>query len=180
MFEKFADAARRAVVLAQEQARDQGSDRILPEHLLLGVLRCPGSPGEELLRAAGAGAAAVERELARAEPGDAAALATLGIDLGEVRRAAEESFGAGALERTGGRRGRWFAGHIPFDRGTKKALELALREAVRIGDRHVGTEHLVLGLLHPEHAAAQALGRLGITLTAMRSTVADRPGRRAG
>lgn len=180
MFERFTDPARRAVVLAQEEARERRADRIRPEHLLLGILRCPGTPGEELLRAAGVGADEVDHDLVRARPDDAAALATLGIDLDEVRRRAEESFGAGALERARGRYRRWFAGHIPFDRDAKKALELALREAIRLGDRHIGTEHVLLGLLHPDHAASRVLAGRGITLTGMRRTVAERPGRQAG
>lgn len=180
MFEKFTDPARRAVVLAQEETRERRSDRIAPEHLLFGVLRCPGTPGEELLRDAGVGVDDAERALAVVRPDDAGALATLGIDLDEVRRAAEESFGPGALERTGGRWGRWFGGHIPFHGDTKKALELALREAVRLGDRHIGTEHLLLGLLHPPATGARVLGELGVTLHDTRRAVTERRGRRAG
>lgn len=179
MFEKFTDSARTAVVRAQEEARERRSDRIGPEHLLLALLRRPGTPGEELLRAAGVDAVEVDRVLAAAPPHDAEALATLGIDLDEVRRAAEESFGPGALDRTAPRRGRWFAGHLPFEKTSKKALELALREALRLGDRHIGTEHLVLGLLHPDHTASRILERHGLTLAGMRRTVAHRP-RRAG
>lgn len=180
MFEKFTDPARQAVVLAQEEARERRSGRIGPEHLLVALLRLPGTPGEELLRDAGVGAGEVDRGLAAAGPHDAAALATLGIDLDEVRRSAEESFGEGALDRAGGRRGHWFPGHIPFEKTSKKALELALREAVRLGDRHIGTEHLLLGLLHPEHAASRVLGEHGVTLAGMRRAVTERPGRRAG
>lgn len=38
MFERFTKSARVAVVLAQEEARDSGADKITPTHLLLGVL----------------------------------------------------------------------------------------------------------------------------------------------
>ncbi|MFD7846817.1 Clp protease N-terminal domain-containing protein [Nocardia sp. NPDC059764] len=38
MFERFTDASRRAIVLAQEEARALGHDWIGTEHLLLGVL----------------------------------------------------------------------------------------------------------------------------------------------
>ncbi len=38
MFESFTDRARRAVVLAQEEARFLDHDHIGPEHLLLGVI----------------------------------------------------------------------------------------------------------------------------------------------
>jgi hypothetical protein len=37
-------------------------------------------------------------------------------------------------------------GEIPFTPRAKKALELALRESLRLGDTRVGTEHLLLGL----------------------------------
>jgi ATP-dependent Clp protease ATP-binding subunit ClpA len=39
MFERFTDRARRAVVLAQEEARKLGHDYIGTEHLLLGLIR---------------------------------------------------------------------------------------------------------------------------------------------
>jgi ATP-dependent Clp protease ATP-binding subunit ClpC len=37
MFERFTDRARRAVVLASDEARELGHDRIGPEHILLGI-----------------------------------------------------------------------------------------------------------------------------------------------
>ena len=38
MFERFTDRARRVIVLAQAQARSHDNERVLPEHLLLGLL----------------------------------------------------------------------------------------------------------------------------------------------
>ena len=116
----------------------------------------------------------VERELARADPDEAKALASIGIDLDEVRRQVEESFGPGALDRTRAARGRFRSGHIPFDPTVKKALELSLREAIRIGHRHIGTEHVLLGLLWPGNGAAQRiLAEHGLTLPGMRAAVAE-------
>lgn len=52
------------------------------------------------------------------------------------------------------------AGHIPFTPRAKKVLELALREALQIGNNYIGTEHLLLGLIREgqgtgaEHLAA--------------------------
>jgi ATP-dependent Clp protease ATP-binding subunit ClpA len=37
-------------------------------------------------------------------------------------------------------------GQIPFSPQAKKALELALREALSLGHNHIGTEHILLGL----------------------------------
>lgn len=39
------------------------------------------------------------------------------------------------------------AGHLPFTPRAKKCLELALREAAARQDKHIGVEHLALGLL---------------------------------
>src|SRR5579875_4077787 len=38
MFERFTDRARRAIVLAQEEARALDHDHVGPEHLLLGLI----------------------------------------------------------------------------------------------------------------------------------------------
>jgi ATP-dependent Clp protease ATP-binding subunit ClpA len=101
---------------------------------------------------------------------DAGALATLGIDLDEVRRATEASFGPGALDARG--RGTARSGHIPFGRSAKKALELGLREAVRLKQHHIGTGHLLLGLLRDGGGpAARALTGAGVDLAALRDDV---------
>ncbi|WP_433781124.1 Clp protease N-terminal domain-containing protein [Actinomycetospora sp. CA-101289] len=178
MFERFTEPARRVVVLAQEDARERGDQSIGSEHLLLALCGAGGTPGAGLLAAQGVTAAAVEADLRRGErPGgpdlpDREALASVGIDLDEVRGRIEDAFGPGALENTRaagrGRRRLW--GHIPFEPGAKKALEYSLREAVRRGDRSLGTEHLVLGLLHEETGRASTLLRArGLTLEGMRA-----------
>ena len=38
-------------------------------------------------------------------------------------------------------------GQIPFTPQAKKALELSIREALSLGHRYIGTEHLLLGLV---------------------------------
>jgi hypothetical protein len=48
------------------------------------------------------------------------------------------------------------AGHLPFTPRFKKAQELALREAIHLGNNYVGTEHLLLGLIR-EGAGVGAL-----------------------
>ena len=49
-----------------------------------------------------------------------------------------------------GRRDEVATGRIPFTPGAKKALELALREALSLGHNYIGTEHLLLGLVRGE------------------------------
>lgn len=98
-------------------------------------------------------------DLAVDPPTDAEALASLGIDLDEVRRQADEAFGSGALARTRAARERdaGFGRHLPFDRTSKKVLELSLREALRMRHSSIGNEHLLLGLLHPDTGKAQTV-----------------------
>ena len=80
---------------------------------------------------------------------DADALRVLGIDFDEVRRRAEETFGPGALERTrAGRRAFGTRiGAIPFTPRAKEALELALQAALARGDKAIGSEHVLLGIV---------------------------------
>ena len=129
---------------------------------------------------------------------DAAALAALGFDLDRIRAAVEAAFGPGALDvrpEPPRRRGllrlaprrralpeierlrmpdRPGAGHIPFSPDAKKALELALREALRLGDRHIGTEHLLLGLLRGgDTVAVGMLVRLDVPPAGLRRAVEE-------
>ena len=60
---------------------------------------------------------------------------------------------------------------VPFDGGAKKALELTVREALRLGHAHVGTEHLLLALLEVEDGAGLLTG-LGLTKTTAEQRVA--------
>jgi len=52
------------------------------------------------------------------------------------------------------------SGHIPFTPRAKKALESSLREALDMGHDHIGTEHILLGIVRDhEGAAAAVLGK---------------------
>lgn len=95
----------------------------------------------------------------------ATALRRMGIELARVR--AEVAVIV--------RRGRSTAtGQLPFTPRGKRALELALEEAQRAGHAHLATGHLLLGLVREgDGIAAQALGRLGVTLDTARTVVAD-------
>src|SRR5258706_5833646 len=102
MFERFTTQSRHAVQLALSEAGVLGARRIGAEHLLLGLAHGRPGPAADALKAAGLNAAAL-RKLAighpDTEPLDPDALAVLGIDLDEVRRAAEAAFRPGALDR---------------------------------------------------------------------------------
>ena len=129
MFERFTRGAREAVERAQDEARAIGSPSIGTAEMLLGVAGGDG-PGARALAAQGATYDALR---ARVVSGglDGDALASIGVDLDEIRRRAEANFGPGALER----RRRPKGSHVPFTPEGKKALELALREAIALGDK---------------------------------------------
>ena len=172
MFERFTKRARTVVVHAQEIARERRSPTIGSEHLLLGLFAVPDGLAATILSRLQVDRADVEADLGRGAPFDAEGLATLGIDLDEVRRQAEETFGPGALDRTQAAQGRWRGGHIPFERDAKKALELGLREAVHLGHGFIGTEHLLLGLLHDGRARDVLVAR-GVGLDGTRALVEE-------
>jgi hypothetical protein len=46
------------------------------------------------------------------------------------------------------------SGQIPFTPRAKKVLELALREALSLGDNYIGTEHILLGLVRENEGVA--------------------------
>jgi ATP-dependent Clp protease ATP-binding subunit ClpA len=157
MFERFTKGARETVTLAQEEAvKELGHDRIGTEHLLLALVQDDG-PAGAILREHGLQARELRARLARLgdrdDPLDAAALRTIGIDLDAVRQATEQTFGEGALDAprrldASGKR------HVPFNKSAKKALELSLRHALRLKHNHIGTGHLLLGVLHDQDTAA--------------------------
>lgn len=66
----------------------------------------------------------------------------------------------------------------PFDRfndRAKRVLALAQDEAIRLGHRHLGSEHLLLGLVREgEGVAARALDALGVKLAELRRAVESR------
>jgi ATP-dependent Clp protease ATP-binding subunit ClpA len=166
MFERFGDAARRAVVLAQEEAEALGHDYLGTEHLLLGLLaEGEGRAADVLARAGVTRDSVLEHLRGRDMPlsgrVDADALAAIGIDLDEVRRRVEDAFGPGALLRT--RTGcRAFARR--FTPRAKRVLEVAWQEARKHGEDLADTEHLLLGLLEEgDGVAAKILGDYGVT-----------------
>jgi ATP-dependent Clp protease ATP-binding subunit ClpA len=190
MFERFTREARQVVVEAQEEARTRKADEIRTEHLLAAIYTVRDNLALAVLEEFGVDEADVLQDIDRLRTGgppalDAEALSTIGIDLDEVRRQVEEAFGPGALDRTraalGGKGGRFF-GHIPVDRAAKKALELALREAIHLKHNYIGTEHILLGLIHAEAGAAHhILAAHGVRLEPARVIVEGLVrGRRAG
>lgn len=158
MFERFSKEARAAVVEAQLVARATGSRSIDTRHVLVALAEAEG-PARRALRTVGVdpvGLAARVRDDVGAGGLDGEALASLGIDLDAVRDRADAVFGEGALDRPNRRAPR---GHIPFTPDAKKALELALREVIRLGTSTIDGGHLLLGILRGTGGPAEALLR---------------------
>lgn len=75
----------------------------------------------------------------------------------------------------GARRRRRVAGHIPFTPRARKVLELSLREALRLRHNHIGTEHVLRGLLREGRGlAALLLAGRGLSLDELRRRVLER------
>ncbi|HKF19602.1 MAG TPA: Clp protease N-terminal domain-containing protein [Candidatus Dormibacteraeota bacterium] len=137
-FERFTDRAKKALVLAQEEAESAGHNYIGTEHLLLGLLR-------EQEGLAGA------------------ALNALGVELDGTRNAIQAALSTAAP-------GVVF--HIVPTTRVKKVIEMAFEEAQRMGDSHVGTQHLLVGLLIEEEGlAARILVDGGVTLEKARAEI---------
>jgi ATP-dependent Clp protease ATP-binding subunit ClpC len=147
MFERFTDQSRRALVLAQEEARRLRHDHIGTEHVLAGLLR------EER------GAAA-------------AALDAAGITLDAVRGQIVALAGLGQEQP-----GEHIPFTPRAKKGLELALreatprEATPREATGPG-WHIGTGHLLLGLIGQDDCVGvQVLGALGADLGPLRARV---------
>ncbi|MFN2556810.1 MAG: Clp protease N-terminal domain-containing protein [Nitriliruptorales bacterium] len=201
MFERFTQAARHAVRLAQQEARALGHGYLGTEHLLLGLLAEGTGVAARVLAELGVDPETMRSRvveiIGRGPPTkpDREALRSIGIDIDLVRSKIEEAFGPGALERTwpaksdrrGSRLGRLIGrrtcrqsqapGYVPFTPRAKKVLELSLREARQLGHNYLGTEHVLLGLLaEGEGVAATLLEGSGVDFSLARDKVLEELG----
>ncbi len=91
------------------------------------------------------------------------ALHVLGISPEAAREQVLDIIGEGKAE---------VAGHIPLTPRSKKVLELAVQEAVHLDHLHVGTEHILLGLVREGDGVGwHVLHRLGLTVPKVRDQV---------
>ena len=131
-FSRFTPRAKHSINAAAEEARERRHDRVVPEHIALGLLHEP----------EGLAAMAIE---------------ALGVPLDSARDALVAVLPPSSVDQP-------VSGRIPFTGGAKKVLELAVREALKLGHNYIGTEHLLLGVLEDEVVAGHgALSGLGVT-----------------
>jgi ATP-dependent Clp protease ATP-binding subunit ClpA len=165
VWDRLSVDARAVLDRALAEADRLGHGYLGDEHILLGLLGEPHDSAAAVLRDAGvdlAGARTVLARLAadglipRCRVDDAAALRTVGIDVEQVRERLSAAFGADAVGRAvwrasrrpwwrgGGRRRTPLCGRPLF---AKRALALAAARADAAGQRAVGPQHLLYGVL---------------------------------
>ncbi|QHC22946.1 peptidase [Streptomyces sp. GS7] len=175
MFEFFTDRAKRAVVLSQDEAIALGHDFIGTEHILLGLVGTDRSTAGDVLREQGVELTRAREETVRileaagvvAAGGQPAkdALSSIGIDVAEIQRRADQAFGPGAFQYP----------RPAYTPHAKKALEQTLREARALGHEEFGTEHVLLGLLTAgQGRGLEVLAALEVDLDDLRDAVLAR------
>ncbi len=165
IFNRFTKEPRRCVEAAIEEARLLGHDSVGDEDLLLGILRADGGVAAEALASLG-----VTLEAAREESEGmlSEALSSIGISLEDVRREAGDAFDMRLPDDR----------KIPFSPEAKKVLERALREALRLRDNFIGTEHVLLGTVRNEGGTAvRMLADMGVSTEALEDRLFELRGR---
>jgi hypothetical protein len=128
--------------------RDSAPDgRVGAEHILAGVLTEPQALAAKIVHGAGVR--------------DAALLAALGVEAATAADAVE----AATLRA------------IDYADSAKELLQGTLRAVLRLGHNYVGTEHLLLGALVADGAAARAMESVGLTADVVERGVADETAR---
>ena len=168
---KYMGSAMPFLAAAARAGRRLGHDYIGTEHLLLALADDRDTSAARALAELGLSPSQIEADILTLigageapHPGiDADALATLGIDLDQVRHTVERTFGPGALDRTA-------AGCTPICPRLKRAFELAAHEA---GDEAILPEHLLVAVASVEGSvAAEILAGRGITADDLQASVA--------
>src|SRR5438045_685424 len=100
-------------------------------------------------------------------------LSSLGVELSKARTAVEFIIGRGDSTAS--------PSEITLSPRTKRVIELAIDEARKLGHSHVGTEHLLLGIVREgEGIASGVLESLGVSLENVRHQVIAVLGQHSG
>ncbi|MBK8726291.1 MAG: ATP-dependent Clp protease ATP-binding subunit [Holophagaceae bacterium] len=132
MFEKFTEKARRVMFFARYEASQFGSESIQSGHLLLGLLRESEKTSTQLLERMGVSVSGLrERLVAALTPKD--------------KKVVPSSTSI----------------DIPMEEEVKRILQHATAESGKLNHKHVGAEHLLLGMLKEEQSLAGRLLKEG-------------------
>ena len=167
-FNRFTRETSACVEAAVEEARVLGHDTVGDDDLLMGILRTDEGIGAAALSSLG-----VTLEGAREESEQmfSDALTSIGISLEQVRREAGDVF---EMRVPDNRR-------IAFSPRAKKALEQALKEAVRLRNSRIGTEHVLLGILrNRDGTAVRIMAGMGVSPEALEDRLYELRVRAAG
>src|SRR4051794_10153543 len=156
MFEPFTDRARKSLLLAQQAAKAMGHGFVGCEHLLFGLADEGTGVAAVVLAERGIDGGVVRTEIVErigqqtpSSVTDADALASLGIDLEEVHRRLEASFGKAGVPPS--------PETPPFTARARESLERAIVESDQLQHGYVGTEHLLLGVITGDGNAGMAI-----------------------
>ena len=159
MFERFTAESREVVVAARRHAESFGHRQVNTEHLLLALVERD-HVTSRVLTEAGLSPSLLSESLGI----DRTALEYLGIDLEQVLARVKEMFPNEVA--------RPYLKGVHFAAEAKKALEISLREAIRLSDRHIGTEHVLLGILRsPDNRACLQMIKREISPESLRSAL---------
>ena len=151
MFERYTEKARRVIFFARFEASQYGSPYIETEHLLLGILREAKTTVHRYL------GAAVSGEAIRAE---IAAHTTISTEIREKIPTDAD---------------------LPLSNECKRVLAYAAEEAERLGHKHIGAEHQLLGILRQKGCFAECmLTERGVDLRRIREELSQAPHEEAG
>lgn len=125
MFDRFTDRARKVMGYSRQSAQHHSHAYIGTEHILWGLLEENTGVAANTLKDA-----SIKRS------------SSLVVTTTQIRDAIDQVNGAQTTPTT--------MGQLPFLPETKRALEKASNEATALGHDYIGTEHLLLGVIHPE------------------------------
>lgn len=124
---RFTKEAQRVVADGHRRAQRAGATAVEPRHLLAAIAADGGTAAGRTLATAGLDPETIDEAAGR---DDRALLAAVGVHLdGDIAKA-----GPGASKPR-------------FAPATKRALELSYKAAVERGDKDIGAEHVLLGVL---------------------------------
>ncbi len=152
-FSRFTQRSRNVLAAAARIAAGAGAGTIDASHLAAGLLSEPDGLAAKVIHGAGLTDEQVLTALGLEPP-------AAGVTAGEGGSGGEEA-APEALRR------------LRFTEEGRAAIRGAVVTALKLGHNYIGTEHLLLGILHAKGDAGQILIGLGLTAGLTRSSLAE-------
>lgn len=127
-FDRFTEEAKRALIMAEQEAKNEGVGYIGTEHILLGILQQTNTLGFAVLN-------------------------SFGVSLKNVRLVIQQSSQNRAPDAASGNK---FM-KVELSDFAKKAIEEAVSSAAKYHHSYIGTEHLLMGLILQKGTAATVI-----------------------